>query len=188
MKKTMLLAMTAISAFAALPAQAATVFAGSWTVDQGPNWAGTPPNGPLAYTGQEAAALLFGGTASDYVISTIDNLVANINNMAWYSVIGYGGNQGNGGSLLAQDYSSKYQGQFYGPTSGYAFGDPAAAASAYVADNARGATFTNYAFRIDNAPAVPEPATWVMMLAGIGAVGAAMRRRSAQPRVTVSFG
>lgn len=188
MKKTILLAMTAISTFASLPAQAATVFAGSWTVDQGPSWSGSPPNGPLAYTGQEAAALLFGGLASDYVISTVDNLVANINNMAWYSVIGYNGNQGDGGSLLAQDYSSKYLGQFYGPTTGYPLASPTAAASAYVSDNARGATFTNYAFRIDAAPGVPEPATWVMMLAGIGAVGAAMRRRSAQPRVTVSFG
>lgn len=188
MKKALLLAVTAIGAFASLPANAATIFVGSWTVDQGPSWFGSPPNGPLAYTGQEAAALLFGGTASDYAISTVDNLVANINNMSWYSVIGYGGNQGNGGSLLAENYSSKYLGQFYGPTSGYASQDPNAAASAYVADNARGVQFRNYAFRIDNVPAVPEPGTWMMMLVGFGALGASMRRRRAQPRVAVSFG
>lgn len=34
--------------------------------------------------------------------------------------------------------------------------------------------------------AVPEPATWAMMIAGIGAVGVAMRRRSATARVAFS--
>ncbi len=182
MKKTLLLAMSALSAVAALPAQAATVFVGSWTVDQGPNWL-APPNGPLAYTGQEAAALLFGGSASDYAISTVDNLVANINNMAWYSILGV-----ENGSALAENYSNKYLGQFYGPTSGYTLGDRTNSASAYVFDNASGSQYTNYAFRIDNAPAVPEPTTWILMLAGFGAVGAAMRRRTSQPRVSVSFG
>lgn len=35
--------------------------------------------------------------------------------------------------------------------------------------------------------AVPEPATWLFMLAGFGIVGAAMRRRPASTRVTVSY-
>ena len=35
-----------------------------------------------------------------------------------------------------------------------------------------------------NAGTVPEPATWAMMLAGLGAIGATMRHR----RVTVNFG
>lgn len=30
----------------------------------------------------------------------------------------------------------------------------------------------------DNAPVIPEPATWAMMIAGFGLVGAAARRRS----------
>ena len=160
------------------PADAATQYVGSWTVDQGPSWNGSPPNGPLAYTAQEAAAFLFGGNASDYAISTVSSDVNTINNMAWYSVIGYNGNQGNGGSLLAQNYSSKYLGQYYGPTSGYPRGDAGAAASAYVSDNAIGGTFRNFAFRIS---AVPEPGTWGMMLAGFGAIGFSMRqtRRSA---------
>jgi len=81
-----------LAAFAApATANAALVYVGSWDVSSGPSWSGSPPNGPLAYTGQEAAALLFGGNASDYQISTIDNLVANINNKAWYDTIGYGG-------------------------------------------------------------------------------------------------
>ena len=37
-------------------------------------------------------------------------------------------------------------------------------------------------------PAVPEPATWAMLLAGFGAVGFAMRRRRATQAVQVSFG
>lgn len=183
MRNALLLAVAALSAVASLPAQAATIFAGSWRVDQGPHWSSSPPNGPLAYTGQEAAALLFGGTASDYAISTIDAAVGNINNSAWYSVIGY-----SGAVLLAENYSSKYLGQFYGPTFGYPTQDPNASASAYVSDNASGADFRNYAFRIDNAPAVPEPATWMMMLVGFGALGAAMRRRTSRTRVSVSFG
>ncbi len=165
MKITFLVA-AALCAVAALPAQAATVFAGSWTVDQGPSWSGSPPNGPLAYTGQEAAAMLFGGTASDYAISTIDNLVTSINNKAWCSIIGYGG-----GVLFAEEYSSKYLGQFYGPTSGYSSQDLSSAASTYVSDNARGAQYANFASRIDNAPAVPEPETWMMMLVGFRAFG-----------------
>lgn len=180
MKRALLLTAAALGAIASLPAQAATVFVGSWQVDEGPTWSSSPPNGPLAYTAQEAAALLFGGSPTDYAISTIDNLVENINHLGWYSVLGSAG-----GVERAEDYSRKYLGQFYGPTVGFPVNDPNAPASAYVWDNAQGDRYTNYAFRLDNA--VPEPATWAMMLIGFGAVGAAMRRRKSQPRVTVSF-
>ncbi len=71
---------------------------------------------------------------------------------------------------------NKYLGQFYGPTSGYPFGTPEAATSAYVADNAVGSTFTNYAF---TGSATPEPATWAMMIIGFGAAGSMIRRRKA---------
>ena len=40
-------------------------------------------------------------------------------------------------------------------------------------------------FRVSVAAAVPEPASWAMMLAGFGIVGGAMRRRQ---RTSVSFG
>jgi autotransporter-associated beta strand protein len=119
---------------------AAGAFVGQWQVDQGPTWNTSPPNGPLAYTGQEAAALLFGGNPGDYVISTVSNDPAQIDFMAWYSVIGFGS------VAFAQDYSSKYLGQFYGPTVGYPSGDVNAPASAYVNDNATGPDFTNFAF------------------------------------------
>jgi len=167
--KLMMLGLLAIVTLGVSSANATPVFVGSWQVDQGPTWYGSPPDGPLAYTGQEAAALLFGGSASDYVISTIDDLVANIDNQAWYSIIGYGS------SSFAQDYSSKYNGLYYGPTSGYPYGDITAAASAYVWDNAQGSQFTNYAFKI---AAVPEPAT--LALFGLGLFGVAVSQRRKQ--------
>ena len=40
----------------------------------------------------------------------------------------------------------------------------------------------NFRYRAIGAPAVPEPATWAMMIAGFGLVGGAMRRRSTKVR------
>jgi len=144
--------------FAATPAKALT-FVGSWEVGQSgaPGWSDAQfsPNGPLAYTGQEAAALLFGGTASDYRISTISSLIADINDSAWYSVWGVAG------QIFADDYISKYLGQYYGPQSG-----GTGTASAYVMDWCfQGSNCDkNYAFRVD-AQSVPGP----LPILGIGA-------------------
>lgn len=178
----------AAALFATMPAaDAATyVYVGNWQVDSGPSWLSSPPNGPLAYTGQEAAALLFGGSPSSYVISTVDNNPANINFDAWYSVIGFNGNQGNGGSILPDNYSDKYLGLYYGPTSGYPFGDPSAPASAYVSDNAEGAAFQNFAFLIEGAGAVPEPATWALLILGFGGIGFALRRQRSRETLAIA--
>ncbi|QQV78393.1 PEP-CTERM sorting domain-containing protein [Sphingomonas aliaeris] len=46
--------------------------------------------------------------------------------------------------------------------------------------------FGTYQLTISNAAAVPEPATWGMMLAGFGMVGFGMRRR-AKPSVRVTY-
>jgi len=156
---------------AANPAQAVAIFAGSWIVYDGPSWNGSPPNGPLAYTGQEAAALLFGGSSTDYRISTIDSNPLNINDSAWYDIIGYGGiNQ------FADDYSSKYLGMYYGPTSGFPTGNINAPASTYVKDNTSGFNLTNYAFR--DVPAVPGP------LPVFGAAAAFGYSRTMKKRIT----
>ncbi len=129
---------------------------------------------PASYTGQEAAALLFGGVASDYVISTVDNSVANIDNLTWVST--WGGACGGSfpcGTKVAENFKISTAGLYQ------TMGDT----SAYVADWAVGAQYTNYAFKV-GAAGVPEPAAWAMMLAGFGLVGSAMRRRST---VAVTF-
>jgi hypothetical protein len=167
MKKAILAAAAVASLSLAGQASAAT-FVGSWTVDQGPYWGDVP----TAYTGQEAAAFLFGGVASDYLISTIDNLEANIDNLAWVSTWG-------GACDFAFPCGTKVAENFEISTGGL-YANPGDT-SAYVWDWAQGSQYTNYAFHV---AAVPEPGTWAMMLVGFGAVGMAMRRRR---RVRVVF-
>jgi len=178
--KSLLLAAVATATIGTSGLQAASyVYVGSWEVYQGPSW-GTQP---LSYTGQAAAALLFGGSASDYVTSTAGSSTSNINFKAWYSVLGgYGPN--NGGFEFAQDYVSPGSTQapgYYYSGSPFTF-DGTDAASAYVADNA-GSDNVNYAFRLQGS--VPEPASWALMLGGFGAIGGAMRSRR---KAAVSFG
>lgn len=174
-------------AFTAAPAQAATTFVGSWYVGDGPVWT----SNPLVLSAREAAALLFGGTAADYAISTIDDQVANINYRA--HVDGWGDEQYLTGTV-DQDYKLDQGAPGYNDPSG-----TGTAYSAYVLDHScdnrygnPGAACTsnaigrNFAFRLDAAGAVPEPATWAMLVAGFGVIGFAMRRRNNQT-TRVSF-
>jgi hypothetical protein len=141
-------------------------FVGSWEVDDGPGWW----TQPIAYSGQEAAALLFGGVASDYVISTIDNLATNINFLAWYSILGVVG-----GHALAHDLDQDLPGELYYDGGTYTFGDLTNPASSYVWDNAQGSAYTNYVFRV---AAVPLPAAGFMLIGALGGL-ALLRRRKA---------
>jgi hypothetical protein len=144
-------------------AQAASfTFAGSWRVDQGRNWQANP----AVYSGQEAAAFLFGGIASDYAISTFADL-SNITHTAWYSIWGVAG-----GTVFADDVHHDLGGSGYN-SGGYTN----SAYSAYVSDNALGAQYTNYAYRVSDIAPVPEPATYAMLLAGLGLMGGMARRR-----------
>jgi PEP-CTERM motif len=155
----------ALSAAGYAPADATLVYVGSWEVDQGPSWTVVPP----AYTGQEVAALLFGGSASDYVISTVDSNPADINGMDWVST--WGGGPCGGffpcGTLSPDDFVVTENGDYENP------GDT----SSYVDDwavDTEGFTFTNYAFRN-----VPEPLTLSLFGAGLAGAAAMRRRRKA---------
>jgi hypothetical protein len=136
---------------------AAPVYVGSFEVDDGPNWNTVPP----AYTGQEAAALIFGGTASDYWISVDSSLdPATITRTAWYST--YAGACGSTfpcGTVYAEDYVHNSGGLYQGS------GD----VSAYVWDWAQGAQYTNYVWTAESGR-VPEPGAWTLMGAGLVAL------------------
>lgn len=177
--KTVLSAALALTAFvAAVPAQAATfIYVGFWSVGDGPSWT----TNPKVYTGQEAAALLFGGTAADYAISTVDDNDANINFRS--HVDGWGETSFLfGANSAAQDFSLDTGGGGYNSNPG-----TGSAYSAYVRDHSSpgDASTRNYAFRVDMG-AVPEPATWAMMILGFGMVGGAMRQRR-RPEVRVKY-
>jgi hypothetical protein len=164
-----LLAILAVLCLVALGpsiASANFTYVGSWEVDQGPTWSSQP----LAYTGQQAAALLFGGNASDYSISTVGQSPSTVNHEAWYSVLGAAD-----GYIFAENYvstnSSQAPGYYYSGSS-YRFNDTTEAASAYVWDNAQGSYYTNYAF---TGSAVPLPPS--MLLLGSGLLGLVGWRR-----------
>ena len=152
-------------------ASAALMFVGYWDVadSNAPIWSDNSPDGPLAYTGREAAALVFGGSASDYSISTVDDTVANIDNMSWYNILGFGG------AIFAQDYSNKYLGQYYGPTLTFIPGDIGNSASAFVRDGLTQGVERNYAFK-DDGITVPEPSVLSMLLLGFSGFAFARRR------------
>ncbi|MEO7716913.1 MAG: PEP-CTERM sorting domain-containing protein [Capsulimonas sp.] len=175
------LAGIAVTLLAAPSAHAAYVFVGSWdlgTVGGGYDNPGNPyiwSNNSQVFTGQEAAAALFGGNASDYAISTVDADAAHINHLTF--VDGWGDTQ-----YLYNPASETFSVDMGAP--GYS--DPGGVGSSYsalVTDHAPfegSGSFVNYAFR--NVSAVPEPSTnAVMMLGGLTVLGMVfLRRRSAQ--------
>jgi len=123
-------------------AQPTPEYVGSFNVNQGPDWQTDPP----VYSGQEAAALLFGGAPGDYAISTNSNTTdpGTITNTAWYD----------GWGETCTEFDESYSLDV--PPAGYEFpGGGGTAWSAYVSDHGCGQT--NYVWRIDGSPAAQVP-------------------------------
>ena len=170
---------------AATASDAATyVFVGSWNLGEGPEWT----DNPAVYSGQQAAAYLFDGTAADYVISTAGMDVALINFSTWLDGWADEFTYGLNDTPAAQDFSLDATGLGYNGCEVALTGCSQSAYSALVRDHfdntgayipdPDATPLTNYAFRVATVSAtVPVPAAGALLLLALGAMAAAGRAR-----------
>jgi hypothetical protein len=164
---TSTLALTVALLSASAIACAAPIFAGSWNLYSGPSYLDEPP----LYTGQQAAAALFGGTADDYVISTVGKLVADIDYQAWYDLHGLGVLRSGQAYLKDDGLAGIYD----------ATGDASAMVRDHPYEEGGAYPYVNYAFRVSGpASDVPEPMS--VGLLGAGLLGMALVRRKRATR------
>lgn len=157
--KKLLLAMALLAA--SVSAQAVPVYVGSYQVNDGPSW----PNNPAVYSATEAAALIFGGVASDYFISILSSLdYTTITHTGWYD--GWGEHSG---MEFDENYKLDLGAPGYNAPGGYG-----TARSAYVHDGLSD-NFVNYVWTSDAAD-VPEPAS--IALLGLGLIGLGFSRKA----------
>ncbi len=126
-------------------------YVGSFMSNDGPNW----QSNPSVYSGVEAAALIFGGSPSDYAISTNPDITdpSTITHTAWVSIWGIGCQE------LPEDYSLDLGAPGYNDPGGNN-----TAASAYVQDWCFGGQ-TNYVWALNNL-SIPFVTTWETTVAG----------------------
>jgi hypothetical protein len=136
-------------------------YLGSYKVDDGPFWSTSPDT----FTALEAAAQIFGGAPTDYFVSTNPDTVDpnTITHTGWQSTFGVPN-----GFEFAEDYKLN---------TSYNCGSIGCATSAYVDDNATGATYTNFVWTSDTV-ATPEPST-LILTASLASLAALRRRRKA---------
>lgn len=149
--------------FWASTAHAAMIFVGSFNVYDGPYWENTP----TVYSAREAAALIFGGSYTDYAVSIDSSLDAGtITHTAYYS--GYGDFSSD--LIFNEDFKLDLSG------GGYGFGgEPFSAYSAYVND---GVYAFNYVWKMgDVVVPVSEPASYALLFAGLSLMSMVTRRR-----------
>lgn len=160
------IALVATILVAAPACNAAPVFVGSYQVDggihEGDPGADADPyrwtNNPLCYTPQEAAALLFGGNASDYLISVDPSLdPSTITHTGWED--GWAETP----TVFAENFKLQ-TGTGYNNPGGFG-----TSWSAYVLDH--NADEVNYVWKVNSddqpgAPVVPEPNS--LALLGMG--------------------
>jgi hypothetical protein len=152
-------------------------YVGSWIVGDGPVWT----DNPSVYSGQSAAAFLFGGTPDQYVTSTVDSNVANINFRTFLD--GWGDTQ----------YLTNPQSDTFSLSSNGGGYNQFPAYSAFVLDHTcdnrydnlsqacsgDGTQYVNYAFRVTDVPGndVPEPVSIALFGAGLAGVGYTRRKK-----------
>jgi len=145
-------------------AQAVPTYVGSYAVHDGPNWWENPP----VYSAREAAALIFGGLPTDYLISIDPSQdYTTITNTGWYD-----GWDEHSGMVFDHDYKLDVGNPGYDDPSG-----TGTARSAYVHDGLDDtSTYRNYVWTSDTVP-IPAPGAILLGSLGVACVNWVRRRK-----------